>query len=345
MHKILVSGGTGYIGSHTCVALIEAGYQPIIIDNLSNSSLQSLEGIKQITGVKPEFMQIDMRHEVDLAKAFGLHPDISACIHFAAFKAVGESHEKPLLYYDNNLKSLINLLNTFPKEKRQFIVFSSSCTIYGNPDDLPVSEESAIKPAMSPYGNTKRISEEILQDYIRANENANCISLRYFNPIGAHPSGLIGELPQGIPNNLMPFVTQTALGIRDELKIFGNDYETPDGTCIRDYIDVNDLATAHVIAIDRLLNQKNQTRFEYFNLGTGKGVSVLELVTKFETVTKLKLNYRFAPRRAGDVPVVYANTQKANKILGWQAEKSIEETIASAWKWENNYRNKIENHE
>jgi UDP-glucose 4-epimerase len=342
-HKILVTGGTGYIGSHTSVELIQAGYELVIIDNLSNSSENALSGIKSITGVKPKFIQLDMRDEIAMKQLFETHPDITACIHFAALKAVGESHEKPLEYYDNNLKSLLNLLNQFPEHHPIKIVFSSSCTVYGNPDELPVSEQSPVKPAMSPYGNTKRIAEEILQDYVNSN-NASCIALRYFNPIGAHPSGKIGELPQGIPNNLMPFITQTALGIRDELKIFGNDYNTSDGTCVRDYIDVVDLAKAHLIALERILNKKQTSNYEFFNLGTGKGVSVLEMVNHFQAVTQQKLNYKFAPRRAGDVPAVYADTTKANQVLGWKTEKSIEETIANAWKWEMNYR-KQENHE
>ncbi|MDA3910759.1 MAG: UDP-glucose 4-epimerase GalE [Bacteroidales bacterium] len=342
-HKILVTGGTGYIGSHTSVELIQAGYELVIIDNLSNSSEKVLSGIESITGTKPEFIQLDMRDEALMKQVFESHPDISACIHFAALKAVGESHEKPLEYYDNNLKSLLNLLKFFPEHHPVKIVFSSSCTVYGNPDELPVSEQSPIKPAMSPYGNTKRIAEEILQDYVSSTKAA-CIALRYFNPIGAHPSGIIGELPQGVPNNLMPFITQTALGVRETLQIFGKDYDTPDGTCVRDYIDVLDLAKAHVIALERILNKNQETNYEFFNLGTGKGVSVLEMVNHFQDVTAQKLNYKFAPRRAGDVPSVYADTTKANQILGWKAEKSIAETIANAWKWEMNYR-KQENHE
>jgi len=341
--KILVTGGTGYIGSHTSVELIQAGYELVIIDNLSNSSKQVLTGIESITGILPTFIKLDMRDEASMQKLFQTHSDISAVIHFAALKAVGESHKKPLTYYDNNLVSLINLLKTFPTSNLPKIVFSSSCTVYGNPNDLPVSEQAAIKPAMSPYGNTKRIAEEILQDYINSTKAA-CIALRYFNPIGAHPSGKIGELPQGIPNNLMPFITQTALGIRDELNIFGNDYNTPDGTCIRDYIDVVDLAKAHVIALQRMLNEKQMSNYEVFNLGKGKGVSVMEMVNYFQEVTNQKLNYKFAPRRVGDVPSVYADTTKANQILGWKAKKSIVETIANAWKWEMNYR-KQENHE
>jgi UDP-glucose 4-epimerase len=341
--KILVTGGTGYIGSHTSVELIQAGYELVIIDNLSNSSEAVLNGIEEITGIMPVFVKLDMRDEASMQQLFESHPDISACIHFAALKAVGESHEKPLAYYENNLKSLLNLLQAFPKDKAAKIVFSSSCTVYGNPDDLPVSEQSPVKTAMSPYGNTKRIAEEILQDYVNSAE-ASCIALRYFNPIGAHPSGKIGELPQGVPNNLMPFITQTALGIRETLQIFGKDYDTPDGTCVRDYIDVVDLAKAHVIALERMLNEKQDADYEFFNLGTGKGVSVLEMVTHFQNVTSQSLNYKFAPRRSGDVPAVYADTKKANQVLGWKAEKSIDETIANAWKWEMNYR-KQENHE
>ncbi|MEA1873609.1 MAG: UDP-glucose 4-epimerase GalE [Bacteroidota bacterium] len=341
--KILVTGGTGYIGSHTCVELINRGYELVIIDNLSNSSEKVLHGIESITGTKPEFIKLDMRNEESMKRLFQSHTDISAVIHFAALKAVGESHEKPLAYYDNNLVSLINLLKTYSNSNQPKIVFSSSCTVYGDPDDLPVSEQSPIKPAMSPYGNTKRIAEEILQDYVKS-QKAACIALRYFNPIGAHPSGKIGELPQGVPNNLMPFITQTALGIRDELKIFGNDYNTTDGTCVRDYIDVVDLSKAHVTALKRMLNKNQESSYEVFNLGTGKGVSVLEMVNHFQEVTNQKLNYKFAPRREGDVPSVYADTEKANQVLGWKAEKSIIETIANAWKWEMNYR-KQENHE
>ncbi len=335
--KILVTGGTGYIGSHTAVELINAGFEVVIIDNFSNSTPVSLDGIEKICGTRPYFHELDMRKESDIRTLFREHPDISACIHFAAFKAVGESHEKPLMYYDNNLKSLMNLLSEMTGTGAKNLVFSSSCTVYGNPDVLPVDEEAKIKEAMSPYGNTKRISEEIIRDVVNTG-GMNCIALRYFNPIGAHPRGEIGELPQGIPNNLMPFITQTALGIRDELKIFGNDYDTPDGTCIRDYIDVVDLAKAHVIAVERLLGKQNESPYEYFNLGTGRGVSVLEMVKTFEKVAGMKLRYCIADRRTGDVPVVYADTEKANKILGWKAEKTLEETIASAWNWEVKYR-------
>lgn len=342
--KILVTGGTGYIGSHTVVELIENNYEVLIIDNLFNSSIEVLSGIEEITGTKPTFVKLDMKDDEAMKQLFIDHPDIDACIHFAAYKAVGESHQKPLDYYDNNLISLMNLLKYHNNDIQ--LVFSSSCTIYGDPDELPVSENCKIKPAMSPYGNTKRIAEEILSDFIGSKDAARCISLRYFNPIGAHPSGLIGELPQGIPNNLMPFITQTAFGIRDELKIFGKDYDTPDGTCIRDYIDVVDLAKAHVVAINRLLEDKTESAYEFFNLGTGRGVSVLEMVTSFENVSKIKLNYTFADRRVGDVPVVFAETTKANTVLGWTANNSIDETIANAWKWETNYRNKIlQNHE
>jgi UDP-glucose 4-epimerase len=339
--KILVTGGTGYIGSHTTVELINAGFDVLIIDNLSNSSIEMLDRIKNITGIRPDFVKIDMRNKSELHNFFQEHTDIVACIHFAAFKAVGESHEKPLKYYDNNLKSLLNLLSQFSENKEMNLVFSSSCTVYGNPDKLPVSENSPIKTAMSPYGNTKRISEEILHDYTKGQKNFNCTCLRYFNPIGAHSSGEIGELPDGIPNNLMPFITQTALGIRKELSIFGKDYDTPDGTCIRDYINVVDLAKAHVVSIERLLNNKNKSNFEYFNIGTGKGVSVMDMVNSFERVTGVKLNYCFAERRTGDVPVVYADTTKANNELHWHAEKSLDETISSAWKWETNYRKNL----
>lgn len=338
--KILVTGGTGYIGSHTSVELIQSGYELVIVDNLSNSSEAVLTGIESITGTKPQFIKLDMRNDKRMHELFQAHSDIAAVIHFAALKAVGESHEKPLEYYDNNIVSLINLLKAFPQKNKPKVVFSSSCTVYGNPEDLPVSEKAPIKPAMSPYGNTKRIAEEILQDYVEATK-ATCIALRYFNPIGAHPSGKIGELPHGIPNNLMPFITQTALGIRDELKIFGKDYNTPDGTCIRDYIDVVDLAKAHVIALERIIHGACDSNYEVFNLGTGKGVSVMEMVNHFQNITDKKLNYKFASRRAGDVPSVYADTAKANEVLGWKAEKSIKETILNAWKWEINYRKNL----
>ncbi|MGM0648895.1 MAG: UDP-glucose 4-epimerase GalE [Bacteroidota bacterium] len=336
--KILVTGGLGYIGSHTVVELINNDYEVVVIDDLSNSNLSVINGIEKITGKKPLFYKTDMRDKSAMADCFKENPGISAVVHFAAFKAVGESHEKPLAYYQNNLLSLINLLDLLPMLKNKQIVFSSSCTVYGNPDKLPVTESAPFKPAFSPYGNTKRISEEMLIDICNADKSYKAISLRYFNPIGAHPSAHIGEMPQGIPNNLMPFVTQTALGIRDELKIFGNDYDTPDGTCIRDYIHVTDLARAHVTAVDRMCRDQQDDNYEYFNLGTGKGVSVLEMVKSFERVSGKKLKYRFADRRPGDVPVVYADTTKANKVLGWKAKNNLDDTIRSAWNWEQNIR-------
>ncbi|MFO7878541.1 MAG: UDP-glucose 4-epimerase GalE, partial [Bacteroidales bacterium] len=314
--KILVTGGLGYIGSHTVVELHNAGYDVVVMDNLYNSSLNVLDGIESITGKKPWFYKLDLKNKADVQTCLTENPDIQAVIHFAAYKAVGESHEKPLDYYENNLASLLNLLKSLPEKAKQ-LVFSSSCTVYGDPDDLPVTEKAPFKPAMSPYGNTKRIAEEILMDTCRADKSMNAVSLRYFNPIGAHPSGKIGEMPQGVPNNLMPFITQTAFGIRDELKIFGDDYDTPDGTCIRDYIHVVDLAKAHVIAVQRMVKGEQDANYEFFNLGTGKGVSVLDMVNSFERVSGQKLNYSIADRRAGDVPVVYADTAKANKVLGW----------------------------
>ncbi|MGC9330587.1 MAG: UDP-glucose 4-epimerase GalE, partial [Bacteroidales bacterium] len=322
--KILVTGGLGYIGSHTTVELMENGYDVVIIDNLSNSYISVLEGIQKITGTKPLFYKLDLQDKAAVKSCLQEHPDIEAVIHFAAYKSVSESHEKPLTYYQNNIISLMNLLDLLALIKNKQVVFSSSCTVYGNPDHLPVDESAPFKPALSPYGNTKRIAEEILMDVCRADNSYACISLRYFNPIGAHPSAHIGERPQGVPNNLMPFVTQTAMGIRKELKIFGDDYETPDGTCIRDYINVVDLARAHVIAVERMQNQKQESNYEYFNLGTGKGVSVLEMVKSFERVSGNKVNYTVANRRPGDVPVVYADTAKANNVLGWKAQASID---------------------
>jgi UDP-glucose 4-epimerase len=336
--KILVTGGLGYIGSHTTVELMENGYDVVIIDNLSNSDISVLDGIKKITGTKPVFYEFDLKDKEAVKSCLHDHPGIDAIIHFAAYKAVGESHDKPLDYYQNNIVSLLNLLDLMPLLKDKQFVFSSSCTVYGNPDKLPVDESAPFKPALSPYGNTKRISEEILSDICQTDSNIKTISLRYFNPIGAHPSAHIGERPQGIPNNLMPFITQTALGIRNELKIFGNDYNTPDGTNIRDYINVVDLARAHVTALKRILENQQESNYEFFNLGTGKGVSVLEMVKSFERVSGNKLNYAFANRRPGDVPVVYADTTKANGILGWKARKSLDETIRSAWEWEKKLR-------
>jgi UDP-glucose 4-epimerase len=338
--KILVTGGTGYIGSHTVVELINQGYEVVIVDNLSNSSIDVLDGIEKITKVKPAFEKFDLC-EADKVKAlFTKYPDIEAIIHFAAYKAVGESVDKPLMYYRNNILGLLNLLEEMVKRPSMGLVFSSSCTVYGQPDKLPVGEDAPIKKANSPYGNTKQISEEIIEDTIKANKEIRSIALRYFNPIGAHESALIGELPMGVPQNLVPFITQTAIGLREQLSVFGNDYNTPDGSCIRDYIHVVDLAKAHVVAIKRLLENKNKSNFEIFNLGTGHGVSVLELVHAFEKVTGVKLKYKIVPRRLGDVEQVWADTSFANKELGWKTAIGLEETLLSAWNWEKKVRNK-----
>ena len=335
---ILVTGGTGYIGSHTAVELIQKGFEVVIIDNLANSKIEVLNKIEQITGTRPIFENFDLCDTAALNQFFRKYPRLSAIIHFAAYKAVGESVEKPLKYYENNILSVINLLKGMIEFKVPNIVFSSSCTVYGQPDHLPPNENSPVKKALSPYGNTKQIDEEILEDCLKVTPNLHCIALRYFNPIGAHPSGLIGELPLGIPANLVPFITQTAAGLRKELSIFGNDYDTPDGTAVRDYINVVDLSKAHVIAIERLLNDKQKRNFEIFNLGTGKGNSVLELIHEFETATGQKVNYRIVPRRSGDIEKVWADTKLANEELGWKAETSLAETLRSAWNWETKYR-------
>lgn len=340
MTKILVTGGTGYIGSHTVVELQEAGYEVVIIDDLSNSHEEVVDSIKEITGTRPDFEQVDMKDRDATLAVFKKHSDIKAVIHFAALKAVGESVEKPLEYYKNNIYSLIHLLEAMKQSGVHNLVFSSSCTVYGEPDELPVTEASPIKKANSPYGNTKQICEEIMQDVGAANEDMNLIALRYFNPIGAHPSALIGELPLGTPNNLIPFVTQTAIGIRDELKVFGDTYNTPDGSAIRDYINVVDLAKAHVVAIDRLLNGKNKSGFEIFNLGTGTGYSVLEIISAFEKATGQKIPFKIVDKREGDVEKVYGDPQHANEELGWKAEKNLEETLLSAWRWEEYYQSK-----
>lgn len=336
--KILTTGGTGYIGSHTVVELQKAGYDVVIIDDLSNSTIGVVGRIEQITGIRPEFHRLNMQDLGQLDAFFKETTGIDAVIHFAASKAVGESVEKPLDYYRNNLVSLINLLECMAKYKSPYLVFSSSCTVYGQPDNLPVTEMTPRKKAESPYGNTKIICEDIISDYTNANSAINAIALRYFNPIGAHPSALIGELPSGIPGNLVPFVTQTAAGLRQLLQVFGDDYNTPDGSCIRDYINVVDLARAHVTAIGRLLEQRNETAFEFFNIGTGNGVSVLELLNSFEKVTGQKVNYKIVGRRAGDIEKIYADTSKANNVLGWKADASLDETLLSAWNWEKNLR-------
>ena len=336
MAKILVTGGTGYIGSHTAVELINKGYEVVIVDNLSNSNIDVLNGIEKITGVRPAFENIDCVDYVSMDRMFEKYNDIDAIIHFAAFKAVGESVEKPLLYYRNNLVSLINLLQLMPMHKVNNIVFSSSCTVYGQPDILPVVESAPIKPAASPYGNTKQIGEEIIHDTIYANQGYQSIILRYFNPIGAHASAEIGELPTGVPNNLLPFVTQTAIGLRKQLSVFGNDYNTPDGSCIRDYIHVVDLAKAHVIAVERMLKKLTKSRIETFNLGTGIGLSVLEIIDTFEKVTGVKVPHKIVGRRDGDIEKVWADPTYANDVLGWVATESVEETLRSAWAWEQN---------
>lgn len=337
MKKILVTGGLGYIGSHTVVVLQEAGYEVIIIDNLSNTSIDVLQGITEITNIPPTFERLDLRIKANVVFFFQKHHDIDGVIHFAASKAVGESVENPLLYYENNINSLVYLLQECKAHGISNFIFSSSCTVYGEPDVLPINEEAPIKKAMSPYGNTKQISEEILRDVCNVS-NLNAIALRYFNPIGAHKSALIGELPVGVPQNLVPFITQTAAGIREELSVFGDDYNTPDGSCIRDYIHVVDLAKAHLKAVERLIRAENASKFRVFNIGTGKGNSVLEVVAAFEEVTGKKLNYKIVDRRPGDVVSVYADTKKANEELGWKAAFGLKESLASAWKWEKKVR-------
>ena len=334
MRKILVTGGTGYIGSHTVVELQNSGYEVVIVDNLSNSSIDVLDGIVSITGKNPAFEQVDCCDKQAMKNVFAKHKGIEAIIHFAASKAVGESVEKPLLYYRNNLISLINILELMSEENAPNLIFSSSCTVYGQPDVLPVTENAPVKPATSPYGNTKQIAEEIIRDTIYANPNLKSIALRYFNPVGAHPSAAIGELPNGIPNNLIPFVTQTIIGKREKLRIFGNDYNTPDGSAIRDYIYVVDLAKAHVIAVNRLLENKNKNNFEFFNLGTGNGLSVLEIVAEFEKASEIKVNKEIVGRREGDVEQVWADPSFANNELGWKAETSTSEMLKTAWTWE-----------
>lgn len=337
---ILVTGGTGFIGSHTTVELIQNGYDVVIVDNLSNSNASVLDGIEKITGVRPVFEEVDCCDYAAMENVFEKHKGISGIIHFAASKAVGESVQKPLLYYRNNINSLINLLELMPKHGVKGIIFSSSCTVYGQPsaENLPVTEEAPMQKALSPYGNTKQVNEEIIQDYIHSGAPIKSIILRYFNPIGSHPSALIGELPNGVPMNLIPFVTQTAIGIRKELKIFGNDYNTPDGTCIRDYIDIMDLAKAHVKAMERILNENGTDPVEVFNIGTGKGLSTLQIVEGFEKATGVKLNWHYAPRREGDIEKVWANPHKANTVLGWKASVEIEDTLRSAWKWQQKLR-------
>ena len=336
MSRILVTGGMGYIGSHTTVELMQQGYDVTIVDNLSNSSLEVLDGIEAIVGKRPNFENVDCNNFNAMDKVFATYPDIEAVIHFAASKAVGESVEKPLLYYRNNLGSLITLLDIMKQHDVRNIVFSSSCTVYGQPDNdhLPVNEDAPIQKALSPYGNTKQINEEIIRDQAHADANLHAILLRYFNPIGAHPTALIGELPNGVPQNLLPFVTQTAAGLRDELKVFGDDYNTPDGSCIRDYIYVVDLAKAHVKAVERMLKGIAKEQVEVFNLGTGRGLSVLEIVRTFIEVTGVKLPYKIVGRREGDIEQVWADPKKANEVLGWKADTPTKDILVSAWKWQ-----------
>lgn len=335
---VLISGGAGYIGSHTAVELINAGYEVVIIDNLSNSEREAISGIENITGRKINFEEVDTCDKEALRKIFEKYA-FESVIHFAAFKAVGESMVQPLMYYQNNLVSFMNIVEMMKTYNRPNVLFSSSATVYGEAETLPVTEKTPRQPATSPYGNTKQIAEDILRDCCRAYDNLYGIALRYFNPIGAHPSALIGELPRGVPNNLVPFITQTAAGIRQYLSVFGNDYATPDGTCLRDYIDVVDLAKAHVAAIDRMTGDKMENKYEIFNIGTGNPVSVLELITTFEEVNNIKLPYRMADRRPGDVTAVWADTSLANDVLGWKAERPLSETLNSAWQWEKNVRN------
>ena len=331
--KILVTGGLGFIGSHTVVELQNKGFEVIVVDNLSNSSLDVLDGIERITRKKPIFENIDLREKSAVQNFFKKYFDIAGVIHFAASKAVGESVENPLLYYENNINSLVYLLQEIKELKNANFIFSSSCTVYGQAEKMPITENAPVQQAMSPYGNTKQIGEEIITDVAKVT-NLNSILLRYFNPIGAHSSAEIGELPLGVPQNLVPFITQTAIGLRDKLSVFGNDYPTADGTAIRDYIHVVDLAKAHVIALQRLLNHKNLEKVETFNLGTGTGSSVLEVITAFEKVSEQQLKYQIVERREGDVIEAFANTDKANTVLGWKAQSSLEEALASAWKWE-----------
>jgi len=341
MKTILVTGGTGYIGSHTTVELLKQGYRVLIIDNLVNSNKETLKGIEKITGLRPEFFEFDLCDQ-EKVNSFFENEKLDAVIHFAAYKAVGESVDKPLEYYRNNLVPLLNILEAMKKHDVGNLVFSSSCTVYGEPDTLPVTEDFPIKKANSPYGNTKQISEEIIEDTTRACKNIKAIALRYFNPIGAHESALIGEMPIGPPNCLIPYVTQTAIGVRECLSVYGDDYNTPDGTCIRDYLHVVDLAEAHIKAVERMIDNKSAKNFEYFNLGTGKGVSVKEVIDTFEKVTGEKLNYKIVDRREGDIEKVYADPSLAEKELGWKTKRSLDDMLKSAWEWERKYREKHE---
>ena len=340
MDKILVTGGLGFIGSHTVVELQNEGFDVIIIDDLSNSSINVLDGIESISGKSPLFEKLDLKDKVKVQDLFKRHKDIKGVIHFAASKAVNESVKEPLKYYENNINTLVYVLQEVQKLESSNFIFSSSCTVYGQADSMPISEEAPVKTAESPYGNTKQIGEEIIRDICQMSPKFKAIALRYFNPIGAHASAKIGELPIGVPQNLVPFITQTAIGIRDELSVFGGDYPTPDGTCIRDYIHVVDLAKAHVKALQRLLENKCKTNYEVFNLGTGKGSSVLEVINSFEKVSDKKLNYKITERRAGDIISAYADTTKANQELGWKTKSSLDEAMLSAWAWEQSIRNK-----
>lgn len=341
--KILVTGGTGYIGSHTAVELLDAGYEVVIIDNLFNSEANVTDGIEKITGRRPALEVFDLCDSRHLDDFFTRYGDIAAIIHFAAYKAVGESVNKPLEYYRNNIVSLLNLMDGMKKYGIMNLVFSSSCTVYGQPDKLPVTEDAPLKPAASPYGNTKQIGEAIIRDATVAHPGIQAISLRYFNPIGAHPSAIIGELPRGVPENLVPFITQTAIGLRDELKVFGDDYDTPDGSCIRDYLHVTDLAKAHVTALNRMLHKENKSGYEIFNLGTGRGVSVFEAIKSFERVSGRKLNYRVTGRRPGDIEKIWADPSYANSELGWKALSTLDDAMKTAWDWELNIRKKNRN--
>lgn len=335
--KVLVTGGLGFIGSHTVVELQNVGFEPVIIDNLSNSSLEVLDRIANITGKKPLFEQMDLRDKTAVQLFFKKHHDVTGVIHFAASKAVGESVENPLLYYENNINTLVYILQELQQKPEANFIFSSSCTVYGQAEKMPITEDASVQPAMSPYGNTKQIGEEIIADVAKVS-NIKSILLRYFNPIGAHPTAEIGELPIGVPQNLVPFITQTGIGLRNELSVYGDDYPTPDGTAIRDYIHVVDLAKAHVVALQRLVNNKNAAKVETFNLGTGTGSSVLEVINAFEKVSGKKLPYKMVARREGDITSAYANTDKANNVLGWKAQSTLEESLASAWKWEQKIR-------
>ena len=332
--KILVTGGLGFIGSHTVVELQNEGFEVVIVDNLSNSSINVLDGIEAITGKKPLFEEFDLRDKPKVQDFFQKHSDVAGVIHFAASKAVGESVEEPLLYYENNLGVLVYILQELKKKGGASFIFSSSCTVYGQADEMPITESAPVKPAESPYGNTKQVGEEIIRDTCKVNPDLKAIALRYFNPIGAHPSGKIGELPIGVPQNLVPFITQTGIGLREQLSVFGDDYPTEDRTCIRDYIHVVDLAKAHAAALQRLLKDENETNYEVFNLGTGTGSSVLEVIQSFERVSGEKLNYKIVDRRSGDIIQAYADTKRANEVLGWKAKSSLDDAMKSAWEWE-----------